>query len=625
MSDEASAFSLVTEPWIPVMWRDGATERLGLAETMRRAHEVRGIVAPNPMDRVAILRFLLAVLYWCRGNPDDGATWEPDAPLPSGWFTKIEEERARLNLLGDGPRFMQTQGITRQRPVTDLMLEIPSGNNFRHFRHVTDYDAAFCPACCAVGLLRLPLFATSGLPDLKAGINGTPPIYALWLGETLADTLQVNWRPATDVGRPIWEQPRLAETTGPVPLLHGMTVPARRAWLKEAVAEPTACTHCGATSRRTVRECLSESAGELKSSGWTDPHVVYTMKSARGQGAPADQRVASTAREPMGAGKFITDKAWYEVVARMAENGCLPSKRLHQRLLLVGLATNKAAGVDVWEREIQAPTAGDGTEAAGRIRAWAESGRGLARGMGRAKALSKAITVTIGPHAEHGSIGMLPHLDTDGAPQRAAVEAERGRMVAACLSAVAAGCTVAERRRRRSTAGMMSRPATGSEPTGPTAAFIAGLGALGASDLAALRNHATERPDHTVEGFDLFTGLWWPLRQRYANAPRREVAWLVAKLYAYLPLDQRASATLSAVLGRERGKGARRIEEGLDALLAAPLTSIEPHLRWALRAVEARSDGLDWVRLTDDLSRWEDRAIRRQWADDYLFNVQGGR
>ncbi len=48
MSDEACVFSLVTEPWIPVMWRDGATERLGLAETLRRAHQVRGIVAGDP-------------------------------------------------------------------------------------------------------------------------------------------------------------------------------------------------------------------------------------------------------------------------------------------------------------------------------------------------------------------------------------------------------------------------------------------------------------------------------------------------------------------------------------------------------------------------------------------------
>jgi hypothetical protein len=48
MSDEACAFSLVTEPWIPVVWRDGATERPGAAEALRTAHQVRGIVAGDP-------------------------------------------------------------------------------------------------------------------------------------------------------------------------------------------------------------------------------------------------------------------------------------------------------------------------------------------------------------------------------------------------------------------------------------------------------------------------------------------------------------------------------------------------------------------------------------------------
>ena len=39
-----------------------------LRRSLKQAR-IRQIAASNPMDRMAILRFLLALLYWCKGNP----------------------------------------------------------------------------------------------------------------------------------------------------------------------------------------------------------------------------------------------------------------------------------------------------------------------------------------------------------------------------------------------------------------------------------------------------------------------------------------------------------------------------------------------------------------------------
>src|ERR1035437_3514347 len=108
---------------------------------MEDAGNIRQIVASNPMDRVALLRFLLAALYWCQGNSP--AQEEKDRILANGrfpakWFGKLQEQRELFNLLGEGKRFYQDRTAKRERAVTDLLQEIPTGNNFYHFRHSTD-------------------------------------------------------------------------------------------------------------------------------------------------------------------------------------------------------------------------------------------------------------------------------------------------------------------------------------------------------------------------------------------------------------------------------------------------------------------------------------------------------
>lgn len=64
-------YNLLEEKWIPVLWKDGHSGRVGIVEAFTQAGRIRQIAASNPMDRMAILRFLLALLYWCKGNPPD--------------------------------------------------------------------------------------------------------------------------------------------------------------------------------------------------------------------------------------------------------------------------------------------------------------------------------------------------------------------------------------------------------------------------------------------------------------------------------------------------------------------------------------------------------------------------
>jgi len=155
--------------------------------------------------------------------------------------------------------------------------------------------------------------------------------------------------------------------------------------------------------------------------------------------------------------------------------------------------------------------------------------------------------------------------------------------------------------------------------------YIKVLSDLKPGDLGLLRTHSGQGLDESVNGFDLFAGLWWPLRQKNQFAPRRQVAWLIAKLYAFCPIEQSSGDALARQLRRcepKKEDARKRHRQQFDDLLLTPLDSIEPALQWALREIASRRLKLDWVKLTDDLSYWEHESKRLKWARDYLNLTQ---
>ncbi len=177
----------------------------------------------------------------------------------------------------------------------------------------------------------------------------------------------------------------------------------------------------------------------------------------------------------------------------------------------------------------------------------------------------------------------------------------------------------------------------------PTEEFIAQkLEALKEGERSHLRRLAGKPLDESVAGFDLFTGLWWPLRQGSPMAPRREPSWLVAKLYGRFPIPHvcpeqpHSGATLPRLLGQlEPGDehGMPRFRRRFDALLCSSLLTLEPNLIWALSMIadavkQQKASGVDWVQLLDDLSVWDRgeehrrRDVRDIWAETYLNAVQ---
>jgi hypothetical protein len=133
-----------------------------------------------------------------------------------------------------------------------------------------------------MGLLRLPLFATSGGRGKPPGINAKPPVYVIPTGMSLAETLWLSWRPASNLGIPAWEKPDLQlSETDEVPLLTGLTWLTRRVWLNNPEASATVCISCGRKDR-LVRFCEFDGIGSTKKGEddpgrvWRDPHVLYS-------------------------------------------------------------------------------------------------------------------------------------------------------------------------------------------------------------------------------------------------------------------------------------------------------------------------------------------------------------
>lgn len=388
------SYNLLTEPWIPVLYRDGRYQRTGIRKALEEAKQIRQIATSNPMDRVAIVRFLLALLYWCKGNPPDQVAAIPNDSFPSDWLTKLGENEHLFNLLGEGDRFYQDRAAQRPRAVTDLLQEIPTGNNFWHFRHSTDQKDGLCPACCAMGLLRLPLFSVSGLPNLKAGINGTPPIYVVPWGMSLLETLLANWLSYPSFGEPAWVHPDIRPTPGQdVPLLTGLTLLSRRTWLHDPTGPPGLCMACGVRETSLIRTCEFQSAGEQKNDLWNDPHVVYSNETPRKVSKAPDLTVA---------GKFRMDRPWPDLLARMAEAGKFGSGTEPTSFLIVGFATDQAKNIDVWERTITVrPDASTKETAASLLQQWRQGGWRMEKRIGRPVLAGSAAVAAIRPHVEY--------------------------------------------------------------------------------------------------------------------------------------------------------------------------------------------------------------------------------
>jgi len=304
MTNTDDNFNLVEEKWIPVLWADGRPDRVGIRKALREAGHIRQIAASNPLDNVSLLRFLLAVLMWCKedakveveklsANAED---------IPQDWLKKLDCHKDRFYLFDPRQPFMQDLAIKREKTnaSTELIHDLPSGSALNHFRHTRDCVDGLCPACCALGLVRWPCYATAGTKgrgkSMTACPNGNTPAYAFpvcnnllqCLGESLARL------PMTQGDAPIWmlDSDSRPNSLGP---LSGLTWRSRSVLLTKPIENyGDMCSYCGATDGGLVREIRFQPGWKrLSGNPWdADPHLVRVTRKKGKKGATVKALVA---------------------------------------------------------------------------------------------------------------------------------------------------------------------------------------------------------------------------------------------------------------------------------------------------------------------------------------------
>ncbi|WP_428939784.1 type I-E CRISPR-associated protein Cse1/CasA [Fontivita pretiosa] len=274
------SFNLVKDEWIPVLYCDGRFARVGMRTALSEAGKIRQIAASNPMDNVALLRFLLAVLLWCKGDlrDEDHKRLEGGDGIPDEWLKELDTHKEKFNLLGEGERFYQDRSLKGKepRPVADLLVEFPGEDSVNHMRHVVHGTYGFCPACCALGILRLSVWAPAN-KYYPASVNPASAAYAVVQERNLLLTVLANLpAPPAQPEQAPW---LIADPPASPGAVANLAWRPRKLWL-DVAPDPGPCANCGVASVLVSGVCTERgwptptTAGRVKKYWADDPHLL---------------------------------------------------------------------------------------------------------------------------------------------------------------------------------------------------------------------------------------------------------------------------------------------------------------------------------------------------------------
>ncbi len=172
--------NLTTDPWIPVLWSDGATRAATLTDIFVRGHEIRDL-ALRPHERIALMRLFLCVAHAALDGPADPEEWQGCLErLPAAARNYLQRWAPAFELFGDGQRFLQVPNLKATKAkddegnsVSKLDMALATGNNPTLFDNSGGDGRAFPPEQLALMLLTFQCFSLQ-TPFGVANWNGKP-------------------------------------------------------------------------------------------------------------------------------------------------------------------------------------------------------------------------------------------------------------------------------------------------------------------------------------------------------------------------------------------------------------------------------------------------------------------
>lgn len=280
-------YDVLTQPWIPVETLEGQLRQVGIFDALAKAHEYRCVRASSPLVTYGIQRMLIAFVSDAF-RPSRVAKLAEliaqksfDKTILEQYINLCRQNGECFDLFDKERPFMQcakkeTEGEETRFMLTRLFAELPAGNNHTHFQHVLENGYLFTPAECAQILCTVPVFALNFGTNSCFSINGMPPLYFLYAGNNLFETLSASMVTQADYPELSWDNPPVAwRNTNPVleggiipgiSILYGLTCQPRKITLL-----PTETAN-----GIFVKEMYYAKGWNFKElPNWKDPHVAY--------------------------------------------------------------------------------------------------------------------------------------------------------------------------------------------------------------------------------------------------------------------------------------------------------------------------------------------------------------
>lgn len=195
------SFNVLTEPWIPVVRKDGSQDELGILPCLENAHELREIRDPSPIIEFGLYRLLVAFVLDALILADQ----RPEVPsdlkdfIGSGQFDNkllhayVEKCGCAFDLFDDERPFLQSNKASGdEKSVFDPYPLMPTGANVTHFAHGNHNDQWLAFASATRLLVAISPFNVKVKTGSPKTIVGDPPLYCLPAGATLHETIVLN-------------------------------------------------------------------------------------------------------------------------------------------------------------------------------------------------------------------------------------------------------------------------------------------------------------------------------------------------------------------------------------------------------------------------------------------------
>lgn len=551
-------FNLLKEKWLPVLWEDGKTRRVSIIEALEYAGEVRCITLPSPLDLFAAHRFILTLLYW-KADLMGGVTQVRESLLkskkiPAKVLDGIKKEGDLFDLFDNKSPFLQDHNCSgeKKKPSGSLFAELATGTNIAHFHHGDDENMRLCLPCVTLGMLRVVPWTQSGGSGLTPSVHNAPPIMAIARGDNLATTLGLHLVPLdAPKGTANWSGHFKPTGSTHIPYLEALTWNPRDIYIPSPEGNEGACWHCGQSGVPLVGK------------------IVYRKN--------ADTKLLKKDTKKTGKSKLLKKASKTEPFYWKDPSAFYPAD---------GYKAIKSYD------EVQAIDNKD-------LRLLLE--RSTAK-IKRDRPESLVIQKNIDHQGWHLIIPCTDPANNKTFDHR---QIELSEVTPESIQAL---IPVGRPSEKKGIDGW--KEPESAHPNGIKHFMQAAVKLLSFNDWATLSNVAYKVMDYSIAAFDVFSGLYWGLRnKKSAGLPSRNVAWLMLKLMAGVPASVRvirSDATFSPLQFLLKRQVSVRNGGKFSYPVSFPLG---PRLEAALRDALSRNmrkrhpESIDWIGLCNSLNQ----------------------